>query len=234
MPSATPSSGRIVVGCRRPGGERLRLEVVDSGIGIPNEEQERIFDDYYQIGGASAQGLGLGLPIVKSLGALLGHRNRTLGAQQRQRVLHRARAGRRTGRGARVHACDAAGARRRQVVLVDDDVEIRDSMRLLLESWGCRYIGGATLADVERKLRAQAVQPDAVIVDYRLADASTGIAGRRRACASLFGKPAPGAGHHRHAERRLAAARARRHSLCDETDPARQAARLSCASTRPA
>jgi two-component system CheB/CheR fusion protein len=63
-----------VVGCRRAGGGRLRLEVVDSGIGIPVQEQKRIFDEYYQLEGASAQGLGLGLPIVKSLGELLGHR----------------------------------------------------------------------------------------------------------------------------------------------------------------
>ena len=65
--------GKIIIGCRRLGGGRLRLEVVDSGIGIALEEQERIFDEYYQLSGNSAQGLGLGLPIVKSLGELLGH-----------------------------------------------------------------------------------------------------------------------------------------------------------------
>jgi DNA-binding NtrC family response regulator len=61
------------------------------------------------------------------------------------------------------------------VVLVDDDVEIRASMQLLLETWGCRLISGATLADVEEKLRAGELRPDAVIVDYRLADATTGL-----------------------------------------------------------
>src|SRR5258706_2507393 len=66
--------GRIVVGCRRLGGGRLRIEIVDSGVGIPTEEQDRIFNEYYQLEGASGQGLGLGLPIVKSLGDLLGHR----------------------------------------------------------------------------------------------------------------------------------------------------------------
>jgi signal transduction histidine kinase len=63
--------GKIVIGCRRLGRERLRLEVIDSGIGIELEEQERIFDEYYQLSGSSAQGLGLGLPIVKNLGELL-------------------------------------------------------------------------------------------------------------------------------------------------------------------
>src|SRR5206468_917628 len=65
--------GKILVGCRWARGGRVRLQVVDSGIGIPSGEQERIFDEYYQLAGKSAQGLGLGLPIVKSLGELLGH-----------------------------------------------------------------------------------------------------------------------------------------------------------------
>ena len=45
--------GKIVIGCRRLGADRLRLDVVDSGIGIALEEQERIFDEYYQLPGSS-------------------------------------------------------------------------------------------------------------------------------------------------------------------------------------
>ena len=47
--------GRIVVGCRRAGHDALRLEIVDSGIGISTEDQERIFEEYYQLAGNSAQ-----------------------------------------------------------------------------------------------------------------------------------------------------------------------------------
>jgi signal transduction histidine kinase len=170
--------GRIVVGCRRLRGEKLRIEVVDSGIGIPSGEQERIFDDYYQLGGASAQGLGLGLPIVKSLGALLGHPVTVRSAPGRGSVfcieLARGFMTDAMPAAAPAAAPDAALAGLK-VVLIDDDVEIRDSMRLLLEGWGCRYIGGATLAEVEAALRAQRFAPDAAIVDYRLADALTGL-----------------------------------------------------------
>jgi CheY-like chemotaxis protein len=60
-------------------------------------------------------------------------------------------------------------------MLVEDDAEICNSMRLLLESWGCRYIGGTTVAEVEGKLEAQRVRPDALIADYRLAEATTGV-----------------------------------------------------------
>jgi signal transduction histidine kinase len=172
--------GRIVIGCRRVGKGRLRLDVVDSGIGIPRDEQERIFDEYYQVGGASAQGLGLGLPIVRSLSRLLQH-PLTLSSS--------------VGRGsvfsieldtesdvAAVAAAPAANTyspfaalNGTNVVLVDDDAEIRDSMRQLLEGWGCRIFGGSTVAEVEQKLEAGRVTPDALIVDYRLSQPMSGL-----------------------------------------------------------
>jgi branched-chain amino acid transport system permease protein len=168
--------GGIVVGCRRRGGGQLRLEVVDSGAGIPLQEQERIFDEYYQLEGASAQGLGLGLPIVRSLGRLLGHRVTVRSAVGRGSVfaieLERALVAPALAAAGPPAAPSLLGV---TVVLVDDDVEIRDSTRLLLESWGCRYIGGATLAEVEGELRERRLRPDALIVDYRLADAVTGV-----------------------------------------------------------
>ena len=169
--------GRIVIGCRRAGAGRVRLEVADSGIGIPSEEQERIFEEYYQVGGASAQGLGLGLPIVKSLGELLGHPVALRSAPGRGSVFSIELPVAPLAAAAAVDAVDAprAALNGAHVVLVDDDVEIRNSMKLLLERWGCRYIGGATVAEVAEKLRAGRVVPDALIVDYRLADAMTGL-----------------------------------------------------------
>jgi signal transduction histidine kinase/CheY-like chemotaxis protein len=167
--------GKIVIGCRHAGG-RLRLDVVDSGIGIALEEQERIFDEYYQLGGKSAQGLGLGLPIVKSLGELLGHKVSVRSEPGRGSVfsieIERAPAVRAESL---PRPAAAAPLGRLKVVLVDDDVEIRESVRLLIEGWGCRYICGATLGEIEEQLRAHGLRPDAVIVDYRLAGAMSGI-----------------------------------------------------------
>lgn len=169
--------GKVLVGCRRRPGGRLRLEVIDSGIGIPAHEQERIFDEYYQIAGKSAQGLGLGLPIVKSLGELLGHKVAVRSSLGRGSVfsieLERAQ-------GASSSAAPAgplllSSLQGLTVVVVDDDAEIRNSVSFLLESWGCRGIAGATVAEVERELRANQLTPDALIVDYRLADAMDGL-----------------------------------------------------------
>ena len=67
--------GKVLVGCRRHEGQ-LRIEIWDTGIGIPASELQAIFEDYHQLDNAARQrshGLGLGLSIVKSLGELLGH-----------------------------------------------------------------------------------------------------------------------------------------------------------------
>jgi signal transduction histidine kinase len=168
--------GKIIIGCRRVGRGRLRLEVVDSGIGIALEEQERIFEEYYQLSGTSAQGLGLGLPIVKSLGELLGHPVAVRSAMRRGSVFSIELD--RSPDAAVASGPDPVPApplSRLKVALVDDDVEIRESMRLLLEGWGCRYVGGATLAEIQDQLKAQGLTPDALIVDYRLAGAMTGL-----------------------------------------------------------
>ena len=76
------------------------------------------------------------------------------------------------------------------ISLGEDYPEIRDSVRLLLEGWGCHAVSGASAAEVEEKLHAQHLTPDALIVDYRLADSSTGpqVVERLRA---MFGQGLP-------------------------------------------
>ena len=66
--------GRIVVGCRRRGAA-ISVQVWDTGIGIPRNQQARVFQEYYQLGNPErdrAKGLGLGLAIVRRLTDLLG------------------------------------------------------------------------------------------------------------------------------------------------------------------
>ena len=70
--------GKILLGCRRRGGA-LSIEVWDTGVGIPDEELLKIFEEYHQIDNPArerALGLGLGLAVVQRLGKSLGHRIR--------------------------------------------------------------------------------------------------------------------------------------------------------------
>ncbi len=74
----TPKGGRVKVSASCGGEEGLVIEVADSGIGIPVDERERVFQPYYQVGGASKKGevvgSGLGLAVIKSLVELHGGR----------------------------------------------------------------------------------------------------------------------------------------------------------------
>jgi two-component system, chemotaxis family, CheB/CheR fusion protein len=70
--------GKVLLGCRRRKG-MLSIEIWDTGVGIPDEETQTIFEEYYQLDNAAregSRGLGLGLSIVQRLGILLGHRVR--------------------------------------------------------------------------------------------------------------------------------------------------------------
>jgi len=62
----TPAGGVVTVRCGRQAGQAY-LEVEDSGPGIPQEEQEKIFDRFYRIPGSPDDGCGLGLAIVKEI-----------------------------------------------------------------------------------------------------------------------------------------------------------------------
>ena len=57
----------------------LSIEIWDTGIGIPDDEFQAIFEEYHQLNNAARErshGLGLGLSIVQRLGKLMGHRVR--------------------------------------------------------------------------------------------------------------------------------------------------------------
>src|SRR4029077_6069727 len=69
------NKGKILLGCRRR-GDKLRIEVWDTGIGIPEEELPAIFEEFHQLDNRArerSKGLGLGLTIVERLADLLGH-----------------------------------------------------------------------------------------------------------------------------------------------------------------
>jgi len=67
-------SGTILLGCRRA-GDKIRIEVWDSGVGISQDQLPHIFQEYYQgAHGAERGGFGLGLAIVRRMGKILEHR----------------------------------------------------------------------------------------------------------------------------------------------------------------
>jgi two-component system CheB/CheR fusion protein len=67
--------GRVLLGCRRRNGT-LSIQIWDTGVGIPEDQLQNIFEEYHQLDNSASnrsRGLGLGLSIVKRLGVLLDH-----------------------------------------------------------------------------------------------------------------------------------------------------------------
>ncbi|MCT7663851.1 sensor histidine kinase [Shinella kummerowiae] len=68
----TRPGGRILIGCRRA-GENVRIDVCDTGIGIASEHLSQIFEAFHRLDAAGADGLGIGLFVVRRAAELLGH-----------------------------------------------------------------------------------------------------------------------------------------------------------------
>ncbi len=200
-------AGGAVVGARRRGAA-VRVDVVDTGVGIAPALSERIFDEFVQGGGApkchvGGRGMGLGLAIVRRLAALLDHplaMASTPGRGSRFSVtVPRAPAARR-----REHRAAAARAALpkpapataafagRRVAVIDDDPAVVAAMRALFSAWGAEVAGGesvgAVVADLETGGRADDAggrEPDLIVADLRLADGCCGldaVAQLRAAC----------------------------------------------------
>ncbi|MEE9318148.1 MAG: PAS domain S-box protein [Rhodospirillales bacterium] len=162
------NAGRVLFGCRRRGGE-LRIEIWDTGPGIPDNQKDLIFEEFYQ-GGNYRDGLGLGLAIVDRLVNLLEHR-----------VEVASKVGQGSVFGVRVPIVEAEEAPKAAVqsnisdnadgaliVGIDDDPAVRDALSLLLESWGFETVVAASEQDAVNQLSEANKAPDLVIADYRL------------------------------------------------------------------
>jgi signal transduction histidine kinase len=175
----TPRGG-VVVGCRRRGG-RVRIDVVDSGPGIPEEQQQSIFGEYYRLAATEPDGgggFGLGLAIVDRLGRLLGHRIELAsrpGRGSRFSVYVPLAAEQHTTAEAPVISTLPDPARGKLVLVIDDDPLVLDGMGGILRNWGCSVLAADTEDAALSTLAARERRPDLIISDYRLANGKTGI-----------------------------------------------------------
>jgi signal transduction histidine kinase/CheY-like chemotaxis protein len=177
--------GGVVIGCRRRGAD-VRIEIWDSGIGIPADKRRDIFQEFYQIGNPQRDrdhGLGLGLAIVERLARLLGHPVEVRSQPDKGSMfaigVPRARVPYPVERRAvpRLSRDEIRGA---FVLLIDDDMLARQAMQGLIASWGCHVAAVATGAEATAVLDEQERLPDAILCDYRLPNAENGIEVIRR------------------------------------------------------
>ena len=175
----TPA-GRVLVGCRRR-GEKLRIEVYDTGIGIPQGKRRAVFREFHRLdqGARVARGVGLGLSIVERIARVLDCEialRSNIGRGSRFSIeVPRAK----TFAGAtKLRTLPPLDVRRLDgtvVLCIDNERAILDGMETLLGGWGCRTLKAADLAEALAAMEASGLEPDALLVDYHL-DGGNGVA----------------------------------------------------------
>jgi signal transduction histidine kinase/CheY-like chemotaxis protein len=159
-----------------PDGTDWAITVRDTGRGIPKEEQQRIFDEFYQVDNPHrdrTQGLGLGLAIVKRLTSLLEIRIE-LASQEHVGTAITLRLPKydyqATGRDEKSPDISLEGVR---ILCVDDEIEVRAALEALLKDMGCPV---QSAEGTEHAVaRARDDKPDILIADLRLAHGDDGI-----------------------------------------------------------
>ena len=178
-------SGKVLVGCRCRQGN-LRIEIWDTGIGIPESELKAIFEEYHQVDNAARQrsrGLGLGLSIVKSLGELLGHPISVRSLHGKGSVFSievpLTPSGAPSAPGDRSRPTDDAPAQTARgtgaILVIEDDPEVREHLKLFLNEEGYAI---STAVDGPAALEAMArgmMRPDLVLADYNLPNCMNGV-----------------------------------------------------------
>ena len=162
--------------------DTFSIIVEDSGIGIPADKLDRIFDEYYQVDlvGVPRVGVGLGLAIVREVARLLGIMvvvSSTLGAGTRVRVrIPRSNLVTRSAirAAASASAPHTSNPRRARLVLIEDNQSVRVATELFLSLEGYNVRSCAGAADAE-KLFVDLAPGDVVISDYRLDGRLTGF-----------------------------------------------------------
>lgn len=179
------TNGKVLLGCRRRGG-MLSVEILDSGIGIPHEDLEAIFDEYHQVDNTArerSRGLGLGLSIVRHLGKLLDHPVRVHSQIGKGSLFSidvpllpadaapSAESPRRVPAGQAGKDIRKAGT----ILIVEDDPEVRELLELLLGNEGHRVVAAIDGVAALHIIGREAIRPDIVLADYNLPNGMNGL-----------------------------------------------------------
>jgi signal transduction histidine kinase/CheY-like chemotaxis protein len=162
--------GKVVLGCRRL-KDHVRVCMLDTGIGLSKEAQQKVFDTFYRDKEAkqlSDKGLGLGLAIVQQAAHLLG-----LNIGMHSEV----------GKGSLFYVDVPYGdptaigetqtkltqsSINKLIWIIEDDKTMREGLEKILQSWQCRVASLGSGEDVLQLLNQKSTCPDIIIADYQM------------------------------------------------------------------
>ena len=175
-------SGRVLLGCRRHAGY-VSIEVWDTGIGVPDDKKEEIFQEFKRGDGQHLKqdrGLGLGLAIVDKITRILGHRVRVSSQPGKGSVFavevplaHANELQRQPEVEVPSYGLDRLNGAR--VWVLDNDMAICMAMRTLLEGWGCLVSTGLSEDDLVEQVGSFQAAADLLVVDYHLDNEVNGV-----------------------------------------------------------
>jgi PAS domain S-box-containing protein len=170
--------GKILLGCRRH-GTKLRIEVLDTGIGIPDDQIKIIFEEFHQVDNPARdrrRGLGLGLSIVQRLSNLLSHPVNVRSAPRKGSVFSvEVPLGKRPAAVPTNVRKPDAGVRPTQILLVEDDEAIRFSSQILLQRDGHTVVAAENAANALAHLRQTNWRPEVIVSDFNLPGGINGL-----------------------------------------------------------
>ncbi|WP_306150409.1 MULTISPECIES: hybrid sensor histidine kinase/response regulator [unclassified Roseibium] len=171
--------GGVLIGTRRQ-GDRISIEVIDTGRGIPEDQQEKIFEEFHRgplSEGTADQGtgLGLGLAIVNRLVTALNHEvsvQSSLGKGSVFRIsaLRASTPPALQTAEAQPSAPPAAKGNLsgRKILVLENDPAVIEAMEGLLANWGCEFKVGRSTRDALEALESLRWIPDLIIADHHL------------------------------------------------------------------
>ncbi|WP_455204406.1 ATP-binding response regulator [Kaarinaea lacus] len=173
--------GGVLLACRKRKG-KLLVQVWDTGPGIPNNQSELIFNEFYQLHNPERdrhKGLGLGLAIVARLSKLLRHK-----ISLHSRVHKGSVFSVEVPISTQAHTVPLDQADRKttshnlaglKVLLVEDDEAILCSMRNLLQKWDCDVFAASSFETALNHVGSLVHGLNLIIADYRLRHNTTGM-----------------------------------------------------------
>jgi len=174
-------SGGVLLGCRQR-GDRLRIEVSDTGPGIPEDRREAIFKEFQRDATTSAEygGFGLGLSIVRRLALALenpidltsrpGFGSTFAISAPLDPTQAAAPAQNTNGTAPAVYGVDGA-----EILLVENEPSVGQAMKALLERWGCDVVVAASSVEARERLKSRGHRPDLIIADLHLDNGELGF-----------------------------------------------------------
>ena len=173
--------GSVLIGCRKKGG-KLRIEVWDSGPGIPRAERSAIFEEFHQLDNPARdrrKGVGLGLSIVHRLASILGHdvflkswqgKGSMFGVELDLAAISEGEV-----MPAAPPVAKEFSAGGLEIMVVEDDAQSQKAMSAVLRTWGCRVRVAADYEEACSLITPDRPPIDLLIADYRLPKNVNGV-----------------------------------------------------------